>query len=200
MAEEVDLEDYSDVMLIATILVGTSPSGRVDDVIRIHKMAFLMDKIIADEDLDEELDFGPDKFGPFSENLEDSLDILSSWGLFESSVHGKSKRTTLTDEGASLLKAIEQKYPGTVELGRKLNSDLGFLSTRELVKLVYRLYPSQTVNSLIKDDMVKTMRIDSFTIDDFSNGIHTVMSENGKILEVKVNGNNISVLGGDLFA
>ena len=200
MAEEVDLEDYSDVMLIATILVGTSPSGRVDDVIRIHKMAFLMDKIIADEDLDGELDFGPDKFGPFSENLEDSLDLLSSWGLLESTVHGKSKRTALTDEGAGLLKAIEQKYPGTVELGRQLNSDLGSLSTRELVKLVYRLYPSQTVNSLIKDDMVKTARIDSFTIDDFSNGIHTVMSENGKRLEVEINGNDVFVSGGDLFA
>ncbi len=196
----IDIEDYSDVMLIATILVGTSSSKKINDIIRLHKMAFLMDKIMADEDLDDDLDFGPDKFGPFSENLEDSVNMLSNWGIFESSIHGKSKTTALTKEGSQLLDLIKEKYPGTVRLGQKLNEDLENFSTGEIVKMIYRLYPSQTVNSLIKNDLVKTSQIDSFEIDTFKDGTQSITTENGKTLMVQVSGNDIIISGGDLFA
>lgn len=197
---EIDIEDYSDVMLIATILVGTSNTKKIDDIIRLHKMAFLMDKIMGDEDLDDDLDFGPDKLGPFSENLEDSVNMLSNWGIFESSQHGKSKTTALTEDGAELLDLINKKYPGTVQLGQKLNDDLDDLSTGEIVKMIYRLYPSQTVNSLIRNDLVKTSHVDSFEIDNFNNGSQSITTENGKKLDVHVDGNEIIITGGDLFA
>lgn len=196
----IDIEDYSDVMLIATILVGTSSTKKIDDIIRLHKMAFLMDKIMADEDLDDDLDFGPDKLGPFSENLEDSVNMLSNWGIFESSEHGNSKTTALTEEGTELLDLIKEKYPGTVQLGQKLNEDLDNFSTGEIVKMIYRLYPSQTVNSLIKNDLVKTSQVDSFEIDNFGNGNQSITTENGKTLDVQISGNDIIISGGDLFA
>ncbi len=196
----IDIEDYSDVMLIATILVGTSSTKKIDDIIRLHKMAFLLDKIMGDEDLDGDLDFGPDKLGPFSENLEDSVNMLSNWGIFESSEHGKSKTTALTEEGAELLDLIKEKYPGTVRLGHQLNEDLNSLSTGEIVKMIYRLYPSQTVNSLIKNDLVNSSHVDSFEIDNFNDGNQSITTENGKKLNVKVNGNEIIISGGDIFA
>ena len=163
-------------------------------------MAFLMDKIMADEDLDDELDFGPDKLGPFSENLEESINMLSNWGIFKSSNHGKSKITALSEEGVELLNTIKKKYPKTVQLGQQINNDLGDLSTGEIVKMIYRLYPSQTVNSLIKNDLVDSSRIDSFVIDDFNEGYQSVITENGKKLDITVKGNEISIVGGDIFA
>ena len=197
---DIDIEDYYDVMIIATFLVGTSSTKKIDDIIRLHKMAFLMDKIMADEDLDDDLDFGPDKLGPFSENLEDSVNMLSNWGIFESSKHGKSKTTALTEDGAKLFSKIEERYPGTVLLGKEINGNLDGLSTGEIVKMIYRLYPSQTVNSLIKDDLVTSSRVDSFEIDNFNDGNQTIETENGKRLNITVDGNEITISGGDLFA
>ena len=85
-------------------------------------------------------------------------------------------------------------------MGQKLNEDLDNLSTGEIVKMIYRLYPSQTVNSLIKNDLVKTSQVDSFEIDNFGNGNQSITTENGKTLDVQISGNDIIISGGDLFA
>ncbi|MEA4977769.1 MAG: hypothetical protein VB016_04380 [Methanomassiliicoccaceae archaeon] len=178
MDEDVELDDYSDVTLIAIMLIGTSSQYKIDHALRIHKLAFLADKIIADSDLDDDFDFDANHFGPFSENLDDSLTELRNWGLIKP-VSSSSKGSKLTLEGEKILEAASKKYKGIFSICSELNSNLRNLSTDEIIKLVYRLYPSLTSKSLIKDKLVKTERVDSFSIPIESNSEIHIVSENG---------------------
>lgn len=180
-----DLDDYSDVFLITAMLIGTSEENTIEHAIRIQKMAFLADKIIAQPDLDEEFDFGPDKFGPMSENVENSVSNLIEWGYATPAGKG-GKGVKLTEEGMDIVKATAERYPGIHRLCEYLNGKMSRLSDRELVKTVYRLYPEDTVNSLIRDDLVKTNKVDALSIDPSKSGRFKIRSENGLIYPVEI--------------
>lgn len=182
---EDDLDDYPDVLLITAMLIGTSEDNTMEHAIRIQKMAFLADKIIAQPDLDEEFDFGPDKFGPMSENVESSVGNLIEWG-YATPAGKDGKGAKLTEEGMDLVKAAAEKYPGIHRLCEYLNGKMSDLSIKELIKTVYRLYPKDTVNSLIRDEMVKTNKMDSLSIDLSKSGRFEVRSENGTVYPVEI--------------
>lgn len=182
---EDDLDDYSDVSLITAMLIGTSKDATMKHAVRIQKMAFLVDKIMGQKDLDDEFDFGPDKFGPMSENVESSVDMLIEMG-YAKQAGGSNKGASLTEEGSELVEAASERYPGVYELCRSLNSGLAELTDREIIKLVYRLYPEDTVNSLIRNELVKTQRVDSFAVGLEGNGTFKVVTENGVSLTVEV--------------
>lgn len=189
-----DLDDYSDVLLITAMLIGTSNNYEMEHAIRIQKMAFLVDKMIAQPDLDEEFDFGPDKFGPMSENVENSIDNLIEWGYAKQAGNHK-KGASLTDEGFELVEAASKAYPGIYNLCKDLNEDLSGISDMELIKIVYRLYPEDTVNSLIRDNMVKSNKIDSFRINIGESGSYEITSENGDTYTVNVRNGIITIDG-----
>lgn len=190
---EDDLDDFSDVLLITAMLIGTSENATMEHAIRIQKMAFLVDKIMAQPDLDEEFDFGPDKFGPMSENVESSIEALVNWGYAIPAGHAE-KGATLTDEGVEFVEAVAEKYPGVCSLCEYLNENMSDLSIKELVKVVYRLYPEDTVNSLIRDELVQTERVDSLIIDLHKSGSYEIISENGIVINVEIN-NGVVTLG-----
>jgi uncharacterized protein YwgA len=192
MDESIDLDDYSDIALVAIMLIGTSEDHNIDHVTRIHKMAFLADKIIGDSDLDDDFDFDAHYFGPFSENLEDSLTKLKSWGIIRKS-NASSKGSSLTDVGEKLLTMASEKYNGIYTLCCQLNNDLKNLSTDEIIKIVYRLYPNYTTESIIKDNLVKTNNVDSFSIPPQGNGSTNITSENGAIYSINYDGDTITI-------
>lgn len=169
------------------MLIGTSENATMEQAIRIQKMAFLVDKIMAQPELDEEFDFGPDKFGPMSENVEGSIEALINWG-YAIPAGQNSKGATLTEEGIELVEAATEKYPGIRNLCEYLNENMSDLTVNELVKVVYRLYPEDTVNSLIRNEMVQTDKVDSFIIDPHRSGKYEVVSENGTTICVKADG------------
>jgi uncharacterized protein YwgA len=189
--DDIDLDDYSDVALIAIMLIGTSENNKIDDVVRIHKMAFLADKIIADPDLDEDFNFDANKFGPFSENLEETLTKLKNWGIIKPSRLSSSKGSELTEDGRRVLALATEKFQGISQLCLELNDDLKSLTTQEIIKLVYRLYPSLTNESIIKNNLVHSNKIDSFSIPISGNGTHTILSENGTKYNVQYKDENI---------
>ena len=182
---EDDLDDYPDVLLITAMLIGTSEDNTMEHAIRIQKMALLAEKIIAQPDLGEEFDFGPDKFGPRSENVESSVGNLIEWG-YATPAGKDGKGAKLTEEGMDLVKAAAEKYPGIHRLCEYLNGKMSDLSIKELIKTVYRLYPKDTVNSLIRDEMVKTNKMDSLSIDLSKSGRFEVRSENGTVYPVEI--------------
>ena len=85
-----------------------------------------------------------------------------------------------------LVKAAAEKYPGIHRLCEYLNGKMSDLSIKELIKTVYRLYPKDTVNSLIRDEMVKTNKMDSLSIDLSKSGRFEVRSENGTVYPVEI--------------
>ena len=173
------------MFLITAMLIGTSKNYTMEHAVRIQKMAFLVDKIMAQPELDWEFDFGPDKFGPMSENVESSVDALVEWGYAISA--GKDRKgAKLTEDGMDLVRTAAGKYPGVYNLCNYLNSRMSILNNRELIKVVYRLYPEDTVNSLIRDEMVSTSKVDSFSIDLSHSGAFEVRSENGITFSVTV--------------
>lgn len=191
MIEE-DVDDYSDVQLIVAMLIGTSANHTIDHATRIQKMAFLIDKIIAQSELDEEFDFQPHHFGPMSEAVQTSVGELINWGFAEIA-GGYGKGATLTRSGIDLIEAASRRYPGIYRLCKELNESMNNINDGELIKIVYRLYPEDTVNSLIKDEMVETKRVDSFEVDLNVNGTYNIISENGVLVHVIVNQGIVSL-------
>lgn len=189
-----DLDDFSDVMLIVAMLIGTSDDNTIEHAIRIQKIAFLVDKIVAQPELDEEFDFGPDKFGPMSENVEISVDNLIEWG-YAKQAGNRNKGAILTDEGLELVEEISKRYPCIYNLCKEMNEDLSGITDMELVKIVYRLYPEDTVNSLIRDNMVNTDKVDSFSIGMNQTGSFEVISDNGDVYMIHVEDGVIAIEG-----
>ncbi len=183
---EEELDDFADVSIITAMLIGTAKDATIKHAIRIQKMAFLVDKILAQPDLDEEFDFGPDKFGPMSENVENAVDMLIEWG-YASQAGNKNGGASLTEDGLDLVNCASKKYPNIHKLCNYLNDNLSVLSNNELVKVVYRLYPEDTVNSLIRDELVNSDKVDSLIIDMKSSGTCEIVSENGTIYSVEIN-------------
>ena len=160
---EVDLEDYSDIAKLAITLIGTTPNQKIDHKLRIQKLAFLVDKVIRNSDLDDELDFVPLHMGPYSENLESSIHLLKDEGLITLGT-GDSLKSELTDKGRLVSNKIKEELPEMYNASLKINEDMKDLTSKELTGLVYELYPSMTENSMIKDNIPATDKFDSFHI------------------------------------
>lgn len=191
MVEE-DVDDYSDVQLIVAMLIGTSANHTIEHAIRIQKMAFLIDKIIAQSELDEEFNYEPHYLGPMSEPVQASVEELINWG-YAVTAGGHEKGAALTESGIGLIEAASRKYPGIFNLCKELNESMSNINDRELIKIVYRLYPEDTVNSLIKDDMVETKKVDSFEVDLSVNGAYGIISENDVLVHVTVDHGIVSL-------
>ena len=77
VTREFCLEDLAQIQKALLMLVNASPGGIIDTDLRMQKLAFLYSKSVGDSSLDEEFDFTPYDFGPYSENLAATVELMS---------------------------------------------------------------------------------------------------------------------------
>ena len=195
---DIDLDDYSDVAKLAISLIGTDPNGILNDKLRIHKLAFLTDKILKDEDLDEDLDFVPHYMGPYAENLDDSIDKMSNQGIIKKNEIGKGIEYSLTKLGKLVLGKIKSEKLPVYDIAKDVNEDMINFKSMEITSLVYDLYPDFAKNSLIKEKLPKTNKYDHFSInlDSDMNKIEIITTKNGLSLMISREDNSHIIIRG----
>jgi hypothetical protein len=81
------------VVLLLGAAAPHRPSGSISGITRLEKLIFLLEKESDSKEwLDESADFEAYKFGPFSQKIYQSVDLLSAAGLVEDSA-----KTALSD-------------------------------------------------------------------------------------------------------
>jgi uncharacterized phage-associated protein len=168
---KIDRED----LLLILLLAMSERSERVGSITRLEKMMFLLQK---ETDVPKKLqaakfDFKAWKFGPFSKEVYEALDLLSSLRLVdieEKELAGYVEFTerdelvaaeenepviekvfSLTDRGrkvAEKLKALlsEDEWNKVVQLNRRFES----VPLTSLIQYVYRKYPETTEKSVLE--------------------------------------------------
>ena len=196
---DADLENYSSVAKLALALIGTMSDQKTDHKLRIQKLAFLADKMIHDPDLDDDLDFVPLDMGPFSENLETTIEKLTYEGLI-TVADSHTLKSKLTRKGKRAYSKIKKKFPKTFRVSKMVNEDMKNLSSKEIARLVFELYPSMKDNSIAKDDHPKIRIFDSFHVDISElNSVSTmiVKTQLGRELKISIdNDSNLLITGG----
>lgn len=171
----------------AIVLLMGAPSdiprlnGRVEGITRLEKLLFLFDRETEFKKLiDEDLDFQPHNFGPFSAKVYQAVEVLESANLITDSAKVASTNedswemdeligeqpsapyTTrdfaLTERGRRYYEALRKEFLDA-ETERELGNfkeKFGSVPLRQLIRYVYTRYPDQIGKSLIKDTVLGT--------------------------------------------
>lgn len=170
--------DDAIVLLLGSPTSRSSLVDKLNGVTRLEKLLFLIEKETPLADLiKEDMGFSAHNFGPFSAKIYQMLDVLATAGLIEDSSRDSSPNTEdswealevigepvdkfatrdfeLTDRGRRYYKALMSELPTTVESTvSDFKERFASLPLRQLIRYVYKKYPSYTEKSLIKDEIL----------------------------------------------
>ncbi|GAF73935.1 unnamed protein product [marine sediment metagenome] len=110
---------------------------------RLHKVAFLIDRIFLCGKTELGEDAEPYQFGMFMEDLAEELREMSEEGI----LYEKNRGYDLTDYGDELVNLFSNEFSGM----SKLIDALQNIPDMEVVKMAYELFPEYTKKSKIKD-------------------------------------------------
>lgn len=133
---------------LALLYVG---GDSIDGATKFQKLVFLAQE---ETDLPEIFDYQADKYGPFSPELAQVLEVLEDRGLIE-----KDTRTTraghdrydyrLTTRGHKIASemAKDEEFEPLFENGEEVKTSHNHKPLDSVLKYVYRKYPDKTVNT-----------------------------------------------------
>ncbi|MBC9988405.1 DUF4065 domain-containing protein [Haloferax sp. AS1] len=146
-------------------------ADEVEGITRLQKLLFLLQEETEFKDVYEnvEIEFKPYKYGPFSEQIYDELELLISMGAIreveaeradhlrdENDTRGHSnKRFVLTDRGRTIAKEVNRQLEDDLEgqfaevISEHVDMDL-----EDLLRYVYQQYEEYTTESEIKDEIM----------------------------------------------
>jgi len=131
----------SDIILL--LLANGKTTGRT----MMQKQAFLAYEELL-KDYSEDLLYHPDKFGPFSGLVGDSLKYLRNQGLIKVINRGEGHQTyLLTEEGKRKAEEISRKLPDEIKNALK-NQKISWdeWDTKGILRYVCRKYPDYAIN------------------------------------------------------
>jgi uncharacterized protein YwgA len=125
---------------------------------RIEKLTFLVQKEIVEKQnirvSDQDYSFKPWKFGPYTTEVIDDLEMLKEWGLVSISGFDENQEFVITEKGRQIIERIikERKMPPSLlPQIESIKKEYGRLSLDALLKKVYLKYPEYTKRSEIKE-------------------------------------------------
>lgn len=145
--------------LIPLGILSNIDSGRIEGRTRLQKLAFLTQKELQDRiDLDKELEFIHYKYGPFSQDLIEAVEMLQDKGLLrrrkETNLSGDEKYIyTITRKGSSAFEHNLENSSDSEEIqaisksAEHVIKDYNQLSLSNLIETVYDEYPETAENS-----------------------------------------------------
>jgi len=136
--------------IILLLLANGKTTGRT----MMQKQVFLAYKEVL-KDYSEDLLYHPDRYGPFSKLVEDSLKYLRNQGLIKVINRGEGHQTyILTEEGKMKAEEISKKLPDEIKNALK-NQKISWdeWDTKGILRYVCRKYPEYAVN--IEDPELK---------------------------------------------
>lgn len=152
-ASDISFDDYLLIMLYLL------PEHRSTSETKLQKEIFLIDregpKIVTKP---PRAGFVPHKYGPCSQDVYLGLDVLEQNGYIIRSTDPdlESKENSLTPRGITKAEELILKLDSTlIDQLKKFVNNFDSFQSRALLRYVYNLYPIYTVNSEIKDKVVK---------------------------------------------
>lgn len=145
--------------LIPLAILSNIDTGRVEGRTRLQKLAFLTQKELqAEIDLNSELEFIHYKYGPFSQELIEAVEMLHDKGLLrrrkEKNLRGEEKYIyTITTKGSNAFKhnlensSDSDKLVKISESADEVIAEYDSLSLPNLIEKVYEEYPETEENS-----------------------------------------------------
>ena len=136
----------SDIILL--LLANGKTTGRT----MMQKQVFLAYKEVL-KDYSEDLLYHPDKYGPFSKLVEDSLKYLRNQGLIKVINRGEGHQTyLLTEEGKRKAEEISRKLPDEMKNAMK-NQKISWdeWNTKGILRYVYRKYPEYATKTKVPE-------------------------------------------------
>jgi|GEM_PF-1906946 len=134
--------------IILLLLANGKTTGRT----MMQKQVFLAYKEVL-KDYSEDLLYHPDKYGPFSKLVEDSLKYLRNQGLIKVINRGEGHQTyILTEEGKRKAEEISKKLPDEIKNALK-NQKISWdeWDTKGILRYVYRKYPEYTTKTKVPE-------------------------------------------------
>jgi len=129
--------------IILLLLVNGKTTGRT----MMQEQVFLAYEEVV-KDYSEDLLYLPDKFGPFSSLVGDSLKYLRNQGLIKVINRGEGHQTYfLTEEGKRKAEEISRKLPDEIRNALK-NQKISWdeWDTKGILRYVCRKYPDYAIN------------------------------------------------------
>lgn len=172
--------DDAVVLLLGAPTAVPSLNGRIEGVTRLEKLLFLFEQEHdLGELLDDDLEFRPHNFGPFSSKVYQAVEVLEAAGLITDSAKVSSSNedswevdeiigdqpeapyTTrdfaLTERGRRYYQALRSDFldEQTESQLSQFKEKFGGVPLRQLIRYVYERYPALTENSLIRDQVLR---------------------------------------------
>lgn len=170
--------EVDDLLILLLGASGGRAPGVIEGITRLEKLAFLIEQEAKPAWLSEPVGFAADKFGPFSSKVYTAVDTLAAADLITDSsavspttedswetgniIGGDvgdpyaSRTFTLTDLGRRYYDALVSELPaGAEQQLSEFKSTFATIPLRQLIRYVYQGHPSYTVNSIIREDVLK---------------------------------------------
>lgn len=166
------------------LLLGSDPGraerrGEIRGITRLEKLVFLLEQESGAADaMTEAADYRAHHYGPFSQKVYQSLEILRAAGLIEDSAQASASNEDqteyarvagndpspapystrdfrLTNDGRRYYHVLVSELPSgvTAEAGRLRKQFAGW-PLRRLIRYVYEKYDDYTTNSVIRKDVL----------------------------------------------
>lgn len=166
------------VLLLGAPTRNTTLQNQLQGITRLEKLIFLLERETSlNELIDEETDFKPYNFGPFSAVVYKAVGYLSGYGLIHdtASISDTTEDTweqmealgserddpymtrdfVLTETGRQYYRALANELsPERIHELSRFKDRFGSLPLRQLVRYVYRRYPDMTEASLIREEVL----------------------------------------------
>ena len=179
MVSELPIEvDDLVVLLLGAQEKATSDGARIEGITRLEKLAFLFDREFDADWLNQDPEFVPHKFGPFSAEIYRAVELLSAANLITDSgslastsedswesanIVGDGDRDRfatrnfeLTELGHRYFSRLLEGLPdGTEKALISFMQRYGSMRLRQLIRYVYERYPAYTGKSEIVDDVMR---------------------------------------------
>lgn len=183
MANPIEIDDAI-VLLLGTEVPG-SRAGELKGITRLEKLIFLLERETNSKNwLDDDAQFEPYNFGPFSQKVYKAVDMLAAAELVEDSSSAASDDTDtweqrneigldsgapdearddpyktrdfrLTERGWKYYQALTGELPkDALKELQAFKRTFAFLPLRQLIRYVYTRYESFTTKSVIRDEIL----------------------------------------------
>lgn len=124
---------------------------------KLQKLMFLIQNQVLGDTLykKDHYIFEPYKFGPFSVEILDDIELLIDLKLIKKSDEDENEIFEITEIGQEKLKTIRSNIPQKIlDQIEEIKKQYGKLPIQKLLTYVYQRYPEYTINSEIRDKIV----------------------------------------------
>ena len=174
---KVEVDDLI-VLLLGAPSKAPALQNQIEGVTRLEKLIFLlMQETPIGDQLIEDPGFEPHNFGPFSAKVYQAVDVLVAYGLLQDSAELSpstedsweteevvgtvqanpyaTRNFTLTERGRKYYEALIRDLPKSTETClADFKARFGGRRLRQLIRYVYKKYPTYTDKSLIRDEIL----------------------------------------------